>query len=88
MPIRQLQTVNNTETGKCELQSAKSPRRTLVNYEKKKAPCDQKCVTVPCRVVLGKKLINSKEKFSWARKIRSAALHSLLDILLYTFCYI
>ena len=91
MPIKQLQTMNNIRICKCELQSANSsssPKRTLANYEKKKAPRDQKGVAVPCRVVLGKNLINSKRKFSWGRKIRSAALCSLLDNLLYAFCYI
>lgn len=84
MPIRQSQRMNNTRIGKCELQSEnlpQSPKRTLVNYEKKKVPCDQKGIAVLCRVVLGKIVINSKTKFSWGRKIRSAALCPLLDVL-------
>lgn len=91
VPIRQLQTMNNTRIGKCELQSPnsqQSPKWTVVSYEKKKAPCHQKGIAVPCRVVLGKNLIKSKTKFSWGRKITSATFCSLLDILLHTFCYI
>lgn len=40
------------------------PKGALANHEKEKAPCDQKDIAVPYRVVLGKNLNESNTKLS------------------------